>query len=98
LERVDSLAGNGRLVAQELHELGGERTQQIGLEAGEGGDDPAAPPMAGETIHCFSMVAQRPYSCIAWTSRSISSRLPELTADLPSRCTCSISFSAFALS
>ena len=47
---------------------------------------------------CLSRVAQRPYSCIACTSRSISSRLPELTTDLPSSWTSSISFSAFFLS
>ncbi len=47
---------------------------------------------------CLSSVAQRPYSCIACTSRSISSRLPELTTDLPSSCTSSISFSDFFLS
>ncbi len=35
---------------------------------------------------------------MACTSRSISSRLPELTTDLPSSCTSSISFSAFFFS
>ena len=48
--------------------------------------------------HCFSIVAQSPYSCMACTSRSISSRLPWLTTDLPSLWTSSISFSAFFLS
>ncbi len=46
---------------------------------------------------CFCKVAHRPYSCIACTSRSISSRLPVLTTDLPSSWTSRISFSAFFL-
>ncbi len=44
------------------------------------------------------MVAQRPYSCIACTSRSISSRVPVETTERPSLCTSSMSFSAFFLS
>ena len=91
----------GALVAQQLDDLRGQRPQQVGLEAGEGGDDPAGLPVVLETAHpqvAFSIVAQRPYSCIAWTSRSISSRVPVETTDRPSVCTSSISFSDFALS
>ena len=92
--------GHGRLVAQQLDELGGQRAQQVGLEPGERRDDPAAAAMAVEPAQrpltsCFSIVAHRPYSCMACTSRSISSRLPVVTTDLPSSCTSSISFSAF---
>ena len=40
-------------------------------------------PLIASVGHCFSSVAHRPYSCMACTSRSISSRLPLLTTDLP---------------
>ena len=101
LERVGVVARHRRLVAQQLDELGGQRAQQVGLEAGEVGDDPAAAAVPREAAHwslLLSMVAHRPYSCIACTSRSISSRVPVLTTDLPSSCTSIISFSAFFLS
>ncbi len=78
----------------------GQRAQQVGLEAGEVRDDqPAAAVPAGTQLirrhSACLIVAQRPYSCIACTSRSISSRVPWLTTDLPSSCTSIISFSAF---
>ena len=98
LEVVLGDARHGGLVAQQLDELRGERAQQVGLEAAERRDDVAAAEVAGESAHCFSMVAQRPYSCIACTSRSISSRLPVLTADLPSSWTSIIKVSAFCSS
>ena len=88
LERVGSHDRDGPLVAQQLHELRRQRPQQVGLEAGERRDDVPTAPVPGESAHeLFSMVAHRPYSCIAWTSRSISSRVPVLTTDLPSLCT-----------
>ena len=91
----------GALVAQQLDHLRGQRPQQVGLEAGEGGDDPTGLPVPLEAAHpqdAFSIVAHRPYSCMACTSRSISSRVPVETTDRPSLCTSSMSFSAFALS
>ena len=98
LERVDVVARRRRLVAEQLDQLRGQRAEQVGLEAGEVRDDPAAAAVPGEAGHRWRLlhrVAHRPYSCIACTSRSISSRLPVLTTDLPSSCTSSISFSAF---
>ena len=86
------------LVAQQLDQLGGQGAQQVGLEAGEVRDHQPAAPVPGEPAHSDLLsVAHRPYSCIAWTSRSISSREPVLTTDLPSWCTSIISFSAFFL-
>ena len=93
-----SWLGGRRLVAQQLDQLGRERAEQVGLEDGEGGDRGAAPAVSAEPAHlssAFCIVAHRPYSCIAWTSRSISSRLPVETTDRPSSCTSIISFSAF---
>ncbi len=93
--------GDRRLVAQQLDQLGREGAQQVGLEDGEGGDARPAAPVSLEPRHpgasAFCIVAHRPYSCIAWTSRSISSRLPVETTERPSTCTSIISFSAFFL-
>jgi hypothetical protein len=76
------------LVAKQLDQLRGQGPQQVGLEPAEVGDHQAAAPVSGERTHSDLLsVAQSPYSCIAWTSRSISSREPELTTDLPSSCT-----------
>ncbi len=78
LERVAGIVGDRRLVAQQLDELAGQRAQQVGLEAGERRDDPPAAAVALEGTHArysdFCRVAQRPYSCMACTSRSIASR------------------------
>ena len=98
LERVAVVVRHRGLVAQQLDQLAGQGAQQVRLEAGERGDDPPAAPVPVEGTHSWrSIVAQRPYSCIACTSRSISSRLPVLTAERPSSWTSSISFSAFFL-
>ena len=78
-----------------LRSLASQLVELLRNEAAVPRDDQAAPPVAGESAHCFSIVAHRPYSCMAWTSRSISSRLPVLTTDLPSSWTSIISFSAF---
>ena len=92
--------GGGRLVAQQLDQLARQRTQQVGLEGREGGDAGAAAPVtleAGHGASAFCIVAHRPYSCMACTSRSIASRVPVETTDRPSSCTSIISFSAFFL-
>ena len=98
LEGVAVLCRGGRLVAQQLDQLGGERSEQVGLEDGERGDRGPAAAVPAEAAHlssAFCIVAHRPYSCMAWTSRSISSRLPVETTERPSSCTSSISLRAF---
>ena len=94
--------GAADLVAQQLDELRGQRPQQVGLEAGEGGDDAAAAPALEASV-----TARRPRSVAhrrpsrAWptgrTRASPARRAPSprgtrsTTTALPSWCTSSIS-------
>ena len=102
LERVVGRCAVGRLVAQQLDQLR-RRASAAGRPRTRVKVATLAPlrrcrlnPLMRQAS-AFCIVAHRPYSCIACTSRSISSRLPVETTDRPSSCTSIISFSAFAL-
>src|SRR5690606_26253439 len=84
-KRLRCAPGSSLFAAQQLNQLGCQGTQDVRLDSAEDGHDL---PTSGrlEPVHhspALSSVAHRPYSCIAWTSRSISSRDPVETTARP---------------
>ncbi len=86
-----------------LRESSPELAWQCGEHLALGGREPHAKPPVAASLdppaqhpQSCCMVAQRPLACRRETSSSAFSRVPDETTALPSLCTCSMSFVAFA--
>src|SRR5690606_39729639 len=96
-ERVGLGLARPVAILEQLDDLARQVGQQLGLVELEGRRDGAAA-SASEGLHTSlrSSVAHSPYSCMAWTCRSCSSRRPLETTALPSSCTASMRRVAFS--